>query len=296
MTIPTVLLTILGLLLAFVVWGLLEPYTIDRQEQVGRIPGLPEAWRGKRVALISDLQVGMWFSNLKTIERIVKRIIEERPDLVLIAGDFIYDKRSAIGKAVELVRPLADAGLPTYAVLGNHDYAMPTVNDPKDQALADALEEALEKAGIRVLHNEVVELSGSEPLYLIGIGAHVPGDDDPEAALSELPEGAPRLVMMHHPASFDRFPPHTAPLAVAGHTHGGQISLPGALAWTFLTYFYNDTIYIGGWIRDPKIRGYGAEGNHLYVNRGIGFSVLPLRFRCVPELTLFTLEPGKHHK
>ena len=291
MAVPYIVLALLALLLLIILWGLIEPYTIDVQEQRGEIPGLPDSWVGARVAVIGDIQIGMWLTNVATVRRIVRKIVREKPDLVLLTGDFIYGKRSAISEAVSLLRPLVGAGLPVYAVLGNHDYAMPTKEDAKDQGLVDMLEEALEGAGIPVLHNEAVKLESSkgEILYLVAIGAHVPEDDHPEKALAEVPENAPRIALMHHPASFDKFPPFSAPLAVAGHTHGGQISLPGSPYWTYLTYFYGDTIYIGGWVKDPSVPGYGAEGNHLYINRGIGFSVVPLRIRCPPELTFFTL-------
>ena len=287
-----IVLAFLALLLLIILWGLLEPYTIDVQEQRGEVPGLPDSWVGARVAVIGDIQIGMWLTNVATVRRIVRNIVREKPDLVLLTGDFIYDKRSAVAEAVSLLRPIPQAGLPVYAVLGNHDYAMPTRKDTRDQGLVDALEEALEEACIPVLHNEAVKLESpeGETLYLVAIGAHVPEDDHPEKALAEVPEGAPRIALMHHPASFDKFPPFSAPLAVAGHTHGGQISLPGSPYWTYLTYFYGDAIYVAGWVRDPKVPGFGAEGNHLYINRGIGFSVVPLRIRCPPELTYFTLQ------
>ena len=291
MAVLYIVLTLLGLLLLLILWGLLEPYTIDVQEQRGEIPDLPDSWVGARVAVIGDIQVGMWLTNISTVRRIVRKIVREKPDLVLLTGDFIYDKRSAITEAVSLVRPLTEAALPVYAVLGNHDYAMPTKKDAGDQGLVDALEEALEEVGIPVLHNEAVKLKSpaGEALYLVAVGAHVPEDDHPEKALAEVPEDAPRIALMHHPASFDKFPAYSAPLAVAGHTHGGQISLPGSPYWTYLTYFYGDDIYVAGWVDDPAVRGYGADGNHLYINRGIGFSVVPLRIRCPPELTFFTL-------
>ena len=121
----------------------------------------------------------------------------------------------------------------------------------------------------------------------MGVGAHVPREDDPQAALAELPGGAPRLVMMHHQESFKAFPADSAPLAVAGHTHGGQFRVPFTPSWPWMSYTREDEVHADGWVQN-----YGEPGNRLYINRGIGFSVLPLRLNCPPELTLFTLAPG----
>lgn len=288
------LFALIGLLL---LWGLLEPYVIGEERYEVSMSGLPAGWEGQQVAVIADLQVGMWLDNTLTVRRTVSRLLEARPALVLIAGDFIYhpgeDPSAEIGEAVALVQPLAAVGIPTYAVLGNHDYAMPTESATKDEALAAALRTALEAAGIRVLHNQAMPLpdpassAPSAPLYLVGVGAHVPREDDPQAALSELPDSAPRLVMTHHPESFKAFPAGSAPLAVAGHTHGGQFRLPFTPSWTWMSYSSKDEVHADGWVQN-----YGAAGNRLYINRGIGFSVLPLRLNCPPELTLFTLVPG----
>ncbi|MFO7964211.1 MAG: hypothetical protein R6U50_09850 [Desulfobacterales bacterium] len=111
--------------------------------------------------------------------------------------------------------------------------------------------------------------------------------DRPEAALGQIPPNAPRLVIMHHPDTFKQFPAETAPMALAGHTHGGQIRVPGLPSWSWLTFVKGDDVHTDGWITD-----FGRPGNHLYVNRGIGFSALPVRINCRPELTWVTLFPS----
>ena len=296
------LLGLLGIFGLLLFWGLLEPYLIDTEEEVAEIPGLPAAWEGKRVALIADWQIGMWLDNTSTIRRIVEQLIEQRPAIVLIAGDFIYDPgedpSEEINKAVEIVRSLPQAGIPTYAVLGNHDYGMKKKQAQPNEQLARQLHDALEAVGVQVLQNEAVALAPSgnrnqttaktgdtAPLYLVGIGAHWPDRDRPKVALAPVPEGTPRLVMMHNPNSFEALPPNTAPLAVAGHTHGGQIRLPFTPEWSWLTFMREDEVHADGWIK-----GYGQSGNRLYVNRGISFSIIPIRLNCPPEVTFFTLQ------
>ncbi|MEA5602336.1 metallophosphoesterase [Nostoc sp. UHCC 0252] len=288
------LLGLLGLIAGLVIYGLIEPYIIDIEPQVAIIPGLPAAWQGQRIAVIGDWQVGMWLANTPTIRRIVTQLVKERPSAVLIIGDFIYnageDPSAEINQAIELVRPLTAAGIPTYAVLGNHDYGMKSKNGSPDIAQATKLAESLETVGVQMLQNEAVPLASSTKLdeqavlYLIGIGSDWADQDKPQVALQQLPDAAPRFVMMHHPESFVEFPSNTAPVAVAGHTHGGQIRLPFTPEWSWLTFVKQDEVHTDGWID-----GYGQSGNHLYVNRGIGFSILPIRITCRPEITLFTL-------
>ncbi len=74
---------------------------------------------------------------------------------------------------------------------------------------------------------------------------------------------------------------------MAGHTHGGQVRIPFLPEWSWLTYAVEDEVHADGWID-----GYGAPGNRLYVNRGIGFGTAPIRVNCPPEVTVFTLRPA----
>lgn len=295
-TIKYILLAGLGILGFLVIWGLIEPYFLDKENQVAEIPNLPEAWEGKRIGLVTDFQLGMWLDNTNTVRRSIEELIEERPAVALIGGDFIYhameNPNTEIQQAIDLVRPLTEAGIPTYAVLGNHDYGMSSQEaDPKER-LAKQLERKLEAIGVQVLHNEAVRLSlpgnanTSKPFYLVGVSANWPDRDRPKVALADVPDNAPRFVMMHNPNSFEAFPPQTAPVAVAGHTHGGQIRLPFTPQWSWLTFKKKDKVHVDGWIAED----YGASGNQLYVNRGIGFSVVPIRINCPPELTMFTLQ------
>lgn len=290
---------LLALLLLLAGWGfLIEPRLIDTEDEVARIPGLPAEWNGQRIAVIADYQVGMWGANIRTMERITDRLIRESPAAVLIAGDFVYkpgdDPSGEIDRAIEIVRPLTAAGVPTFAVLGNHDYSLDVETDPKNEQLAQRIEQALEAIGVRVLHNEAVPLQlgtaggaagNGAPLYLAGIGSEWAHEARPAEALQGVPRGAARLVFMHNPNSFRAIPAGEAPIAVAAHTHGGQIRIPGTPSWSWLSIVKDGEPHADGWIEDE----FGQPGNHLYVNRGIGFSDLPVRINCQPEVTVFTL-------
>ena len=172
----------------------------------------------------------------------------------------------------------------------------PPVTRAFSTGAASALRDALEGVGIAVLANDAVALvpppgtatGGDPPLHLVGIGPHLPHRDRPEEALTQVPDGAPRVVLMHNPRTFEALPAGAAPFAVAGHTHGGQARLPFLEEWSYLEVVRGQEA-VDGWID-----GYGAPGNRLYVSRGVGMSVAPVRINCPPELTLFTLRgaPG----
>lgn len=289
---------ILTALLLLLIWGfLVEPRLIDTEEHAALVPDLPSAWVGQRIAVVADYQVGMWGANTGTMRRITERLVEERPAAVLLAGDFVYkpanDSNEEIETVLEIVRPLSAAGIPTFAVLGNHDYSLDLRDDPKNDQLARRLREALESAGVRVLDNEAVRLARTadagaapETLYLVGLGSEWADEARPDVALQGVPAGAPRIVFMHNPNSFLKIPAGAAPLAVAAHTHGGQIRIPGTPSWSWLSIVTEGEPHADGWITDED---FGEPGNRLYVNRGVGFSDLPVRINCRPELTYLRL-------
>ena len=283
-------------LLLLLLWGvLIEPRLLDVKQESAAIPQLPRSWEGRQIALLADWQVGMWLANTGTMRTATEQVVRLRPAAVLLAGDFIYkagpNPGGEIRKVVEILRPLTAAGIPTYAVLGNHDYALNQRNEPVNRQMAAQLASALKGIGIRVLKNQVAALAnpaGGPPLYLAGIGSTWAGEADPVRTVGSLPAGAPRMVFMHNPHSFAQLPAGTAPLAVAGHTHGGQIRLPTRPNWSWMSLVRDETVVADGWVN----AAYGQPGNRLYVNRGLGFSTMPIRINCRPELTLFTLRRG----
>lgn len=285
---------LLAVLLLLVLWGaLIEPrFLLDVQSYEAEVPGLPPEWEGQTVALMADFQVGMWFDNNGMVEEAVEEILESDAALVLIAGDFLYKPDSAVvRKAVDLVRPLGEAGVHVAAVLGNHDYSLMKKESQIREEIARYLQSELEAAGIRVLQNEALPLTapgGGDPLYVVGIGSEWADRSNPTAALSGVPGSAARVIFMHNPVAYRDLPAHAAPLALAAHTHGGQVRLPLFPTESWLDIARPREVVADGWAADSI----GAAGNRLYVNRGIGFSLVPMRVFCRPELSLFTLRPA----
>ncbi len=288
-------LGIAGAIALLIIWSFIEPYILNIENETAKISNLPDSWQGQQIGQISDFQIGLWGDNRDTARRSVAKLIAAQPAVAIISGDFIYHPgkniQPEIETAVDIVRPLIEAGIPTYAVLGNHDYGMSSKTASPKLQEAEKLATALESAGIEVLRNESVKLQlpdSNETVYLVGVDSLWANRDNVEQALRDVPENSPRITMMHNPDTFEKFPANSASLAVAGHTHGGQVRVPGFPQWSWLKFTQKDKVYADGWAK-----GYGEPGNQLYVNPGIGMSMAPIRLFCPPELTFFTLKKDK---
>jgi predicted MPP superfamily phosphohydrolase len=275
----------LGVLTLMLGWGIaVEPRLLYVEKVPVEVPSLPQQWEQREIAFVSDVHVGIPLANTDTTRRAVDWITAHRPAAVLLGGDFLYasgpDPAGQVDTLVDLLRPVTQAGIPTYAVFGN-----------QDAAAAPRLYGALTDLGIRVLANEVAALPppGGPPdalLHLVGIAPHQPVRlDDPQAALAPLPADAPRIVFMHDPSSFEFVRGRAAPVAIAGHTHGGQVRIPFTpRTWSWTSLIFSGDVLGHGWID-----GYGRNGNRLYVSRGLGMSWAPIRFASPPELTVLRL-------
>ena len=265
------LLLLAGLLLLG--WGYRQARAdpVVRRAQVA-MPGWPADAAPIRAVLISDIHVAGPDIPPARLRHIVARINALAPDVVLIAGDLVSDKRTATRHypTAEAIAPLAGLRprLATIAVLGNHDHW-------RD---AGAVAAALEKAGIRLLDNDAVAVG---PLAVGGLDDDYTGQDDLPAtlaAMAALP-GVP-VLLSHSPDPFPQVP-RSVPLTVAGHTHCGQIALP--LIGPVSTMSEHGDRYACGLVRE--------DGKILVVGAGLGTSLLPLRIGAPPDLWLLELGP-----
>jgi predicted MPP superfamily phosphohydrolase len=212
------------------------------------------------VALIADLHLNGVDREAHEMLAILER---ERPDAIVIAGDLTsLDGSEAIYG--DLLRRLA-APRGVWMVPGNWDYWLP-VSD---------LRALCERADVHLLSNEAAEIAPG--LWLAGVDDAVAGDPEPARVLEAVPAGAWVMALVHCPVSFDDLAGRCA-LAFAGHTHGGQVRLPG-LPPVWLPAGCGP--YVAGW--------YERNGSRLYVSRGIGAKTLPVRVWCRPEVAIFTL-------
>lgn len=225
-----------------------------------------------KVALISDIHVAGPDMPPKRLARIVEQINALRPDIVLIAGDLVSEKRTAthIYTPEEIVAPLGklDAPLGVVVAPGNHDHWFDW----------PGLEAELRKHGIAVLANDAGRFG---PLVVGGLDDAYTGRDDLPATLSAMDrlEGA-RILLSHSPDPFPNVP-NSVPLMLAGHTHSGQIAWPWGGAPATMSD-YGDRYYCGR---------VDEAGKVLVVGAGLGTSLLPMRLFTQPQVWLVTLSP-----
>lgn len=240
------------------------------------IEGLPSELDGFTLAQISDLHVGPGRWRPQRWREAADAVESVQPDLVLNSGDFLqWEPPPAKARSV-LERFLArasrgDVKPQTIAILGNHDYYA-------GDDFVHALAEELEDEGVRVLTNQAVCVQrGRSGISVIGLTTHRPGLETGIAQL--LDSGHPRIVLIHEPDTAACIPAGAADLVLAGHTHGGQITLP--LLEPFIVRRFCGSQYVEGWYR--------VNDNPMYVNRGLGCTGYPVRFRARPEVSFIRL-------
>ena len=246
-----------------------EPSSFSVRRYELSLPNWPGNHYGLEVALLADIHAGSPYCGLATLREIVRETNAAEPDLVLLAGDYVIG--SVLGGTFVAPEELApvlgelDAPLGVYAVLGNHDWWFDGAR----------IEEAFEAAGIRVLRDEAVELSG---LWLVGLEDWDTAAPDVMKALSTVDDTSPVVVFTHNPDVFPTIPARVS-LTLAGHTHGGQVRFPW-LGTPIVPSRYGQRFAHGHIVEDDR---------HLFVTSGLGTSIIPARFRVPPEIALLRL-------
>ncbi len=259
-----------ALLLAFSYWTAVSDPVV-RTARVA-VAGWPSGAPRLRLLLLSDVHVGGPDMPPARLRRIVGQINRLEPDLVLIAGDLVTDKRLATRyySHDEAVAPLAGfrPRLATVAVLGNHDHW-------RD---APAARRALARAGIRLLENQAVQLG---PVAVGGLDDDFTDRADLPATLAALRAlKGPKLILSHSPDPFADPAPDVF-LMLAGHTHCGQVALP--LIGPLSTMSEHGRRYACGLVREG--------GRTLVVTAGLGTSGIPLRLGAVPDMWRVEIGP-----
>lgn len=230
---------------------------------------LPEALEGFTIAHITDLHIGPQL-RAERLRGFVDRVNAVGADMIALTGDmFDFDPAFVEEGCLELARLEAPHGV--WAVLGNHDV----------YTGADTVADGLRKwTGIRLLRDDWARLEvAGEPLYLLGI-------DDPGrlwgapdgAALAkvaaQVPQVPARVLLVHRPSYFEQIVELGLPLAIAGHTHGGQVSLPAPM------HHHNISRLMTEYTRGL----FASEDSLMYVNRGLGVAGPPIRLNCPREI------------
>ncbi len=231
------------------------------------IAGLPASLDGLRIAHVSDVHLP---ANRAAAEATLRHLAAERAEIVVLTGDIC--ETAAAGDALADFTRRARGALATVATLGNWEY-----RGGLDQGVADRVYASV---GVRLLTNANLAVDvGGASLTLVGIDDLRTGAPNVRAALPQRPDGV-QIWLTHSPELADRLPsdlPSRPAAILAGHTHGGQIRIPGLPVYTPV----GSGRFVAGWYRDTFAP--------LYVSRGIGTADIRARLFCPPELPIFTL-------
>ncbi|MDZ8257349.1 metallophosphoesterase [Nostoc sp. ChiQUE01b] len=257
------------------------------------IAGLPASLQGKKLVQLSDFH----YDGLRLSEEMLEKAIavtnEAKPDLILLTGDYVTDDPSPIDQLVLRLKHLQSCyGI--YAILGNHD-----IHYRRAKVLVT---EALTNIGIHVLWNEIAYPLGKE-LPLVGLADSWSREFHPATVMNQLNPDTPCIVLSHNPDTAEILQRWRVDLQLSGHTHGGQIVIPGigpaALFYEKLVkkipkkvrcrfpFLEVNVSVVNHWEWAQGLHRLGK--NQLYVNRGLG-TYLPGRLFCRPEVTIITLQ------
>jgi uncharacterized protein len=269
-------------------YGMNNKYRYQLRSKRLNFPNLPPSFNGLKIVHLSDIHAGS-FSDKEAVEKGIRLIMEQRPDLILFTGDLVNNLASEMDDYWELFSQL-NAPLGVYSITGNHDYAdyVPWDSIEAKRSNFQQLIQVHKKMGWRLLMNEHVVLErDQDQIAIVGIEnwsakSRFPKYGDLDKAFSGA-EQIPFSILLSHDPSHWRaqvlanYP--TISLTLSGHTHGMQfgVELPG-VRWSPVQYVYAEWAGL-----------YEQLDQKLYVNRGFGFIGYPGRVGILPEITVIEL-------
>jgi predicted MPP superfamily phosphohydrolase len=258
--------------------GLIYPFLEAKWCQIVRhtirLPNLPRAFHGITVALLTDIHHGP-FVPMAYVHAVVEATNALKPDLVALVGDYVHRSAFYIAPAInELGRLKAPLG--RFAVRGNHDNR--NYHGHEDFRTASCT--ALANAKIPDLNNDGIwlERRGAR-LRICGVGDLWTDCQDLDAALGDSTRGDAVLLLSHNPDFVEMIEDNRVGLVLSGHTHGGQVVVPGLGAPIVPSRCGQK--YLHGLVQGPSCQ--------VFISRGIGTISPPVRFLCRPEIVLITL-------
>jgi predicted MPP superfamily phosphohydrolase len=246
-----------------------EAKSLTLEYPVIKLPHLPSAFDGITIAFLTDLHCSR-LTPPQFLQTVVAETNRLKPDLVVLGGDYITHGTQYLRQVSGLLAQLK-APLGVFSVLGNHDYWVD----------AASVRAALAAAGIVDITNtgRWLSLNGNR-IRLAGVGDFWEDYQDLHAALDGTREQDVAILLSHNPDYAARVTDARIKLILSGHTHGGQIRLPK----------------VGALVSNSKYGNRLASGLipfdsfQLYVSRGIGTVLIPMRYNCPPEVSLITLK------
>lgn len=258
-----------------------------------KIAGLPASLQGKKLVQMSDFHYdGVRLSD-KMLSQAIAIANQAKPDLILLTGDFITTSTATLDQLAKYLKKLQSRhGI--YAVLGNHDLYYKNSQTEVTTTLTNI--------GIHVLWNQISYPLGKE-LPIVGLADFYSKEFNPTPVMNQLDPDTPCIVLSHNPDTAEILQKWRVDLQLSGHTHGGQIVIPGLgpvlmiqhkilritpkILQNFLPFFRKKHPVCNHWEWSQGFHKIGK--NQLYINRGLG-TYLPGRLFCPPEVTIITLQ------
>jgi predicted MPP superfamily phosphohydrolase len=246
--------------------ALSEPFMIAVERQEIYLRKLPKALDGFRIVHLSDLHYGPMVDP-RHLQRAIEIANDLRPEMIALTGDYISQERGYAAPCAEIVGRLR-ATYGVFAILGNHDHWTD----------AKLIADLFQAEGIRMLINEGVRIDArAEAFWLAGVDDTMVGLEDLSLSLAGARADEFKLLLAHNPTILRRAARADVDLVLSGHTHGGQVTL-------------RPEKNRSGKPRRRMLRGLGRRANtQIYVTRGLGTVVLPIRYGCPPEVSLLEL-------
>lgn len=260
-----------GLLASYTVF--IERYIILTNHYLIAVPNLPKAFSGFRIVHLTDFHYGS-LVPLAIIRHVIQRVNRLDRDLVVCTGDYVHERVATT--QIDTVWPLLSdltAPLGVLSVLGNHDHWASTKRS----------QYWLDKTNQDLRHKVKAIEKGGEKLWIAGAGDLWEDHRDLDQILSGIPDTDCRIVLAHNPDTADSKFSGRVDLIISGHTHGGQVDIP----------------FIGPPVLPVRNKSYSSglktspRGTGVFISKGIGWAIYPVRFNCPPEIAVLELIPSK---
>jgi hypothetical protein len=234
------------------------------------VPRLPSAFHGFTIVQITDIHYG-FLMPMAAVRHVIARTNRLEKDLVVCTGDYVHERNS--NRQIDAVWPelnRLEAPFGVFSVLGNHDHWADT-----DRSL-----EWLQRSGQNLRHRATALRKGRHRIWIGGAGDYWEDDLGVDRAFENVPPEECKILLAHNPDTADTFFQTAVDLIIAGHTHGGQVVVP---FWGPPILPVSNKRYSSGLIAGSKIR--------VFISRGIGWTLVPVRFNCRPEIAVLKLRP-----
>lgn len=260
----------LGLLAGYPLF--VERYIVQTNVYRLSVPNLPKAFSGFRIVQLSDLHYGS-LVPAELINHVVDSANGLRPDVIVCTGDYVQ-KTTLTNEVDQVWQILSKLNAPSgvFSVLGNHDHWV-------DTARSDYW---LKKTRQDLRHKVFPIQRQGQTLWMAGAGDLYEDHKDLDGLLGQIPDADCRIVLAHNPDTADTPYTKRIDLMIAGHTHGGQVCLP----------------FVGPPVLPVQNKDYSSglknslRGGKVFISKGIGWAICPVRFNCFPEIVVLELSPA----